>query len=63
MIIEDIFLNNSRIEDVHISEYDVGVVTDTVKIAKVDDHIVISKHQAAQLIEVMQRWVNGEEIE
>ncbi len=63
MIIEDIFLNNSRIEDVHISEYDVGVVTDTVKIAQVDDHIAISKHQAAQLIEVLQRWVNGEEIE
>ena len=63
MIIEDIFLNNSRIEDVHISEYDVGVVTDTVKIAQGDDHIVISKQQAAQLIEVLQRWVNGEEIE
>lgn len=27
------------------------------------DKIVIDKHQAAQLIEVLQRWVNGEEIE
>ena len=27
------------------------------------DAIVIDKHQAAQLIEVLQRWVNGEEIE
>lgn len=27
------------------------------------DLIVIDKPQAAQLIEVLQRWVNGEEIE
>lgn len=27
------------------------------------DTIIIDKHQAAQLIEVLQRWVNGEEIE
>lgn len=27
------------------------------------DLIVIDKTQAAQLIEVLQRWVNGEEIE
>lgn len=27
------------------------------------DTIVIDKHQAAQLIEVLQRWVDGEEIE
>lgn len=27
------------------------------------DKVVIDKHQAAQLIEVMQRWINGEEIE
>ena len=27
------------------------------------DTIIIDKHQAAQLIEVPQRWVNGEEIE
>lgn len=25
--------------------------------------IIIDKHQAAQLIEVLQRWVDGEEIE
>lgn len=28
-----------------------------------DDKLIIDKHQAAQLIEVLQRWVNGEEIE
>lgn len=27
------------------------------------DTIIIDKHQAVQLIEVLQRWVNGEEIE
>lgn len=27
------------------------------------DTIIIDKKQAAQLIEVLQRWVNGEEIE
>lgn len=27
------------------------------------DTIIIDKHQAAQLIEVLQRWVDGEEIE
>ena len=27
------------------------------------DKIVVDKHQAMQLIQVMQRWVNGEEIE
>ena len=27
------------------------------------DVIIIDKHQAAQLIEVLQRWVDGEEIE
>lgn len=27
------------------------------------DKIVVDKHQAAQLIKVLQRWVNGEEIE
>lgn len=28
-----------------------------------DDKLIIDKHQAVQLIEVLQRWVNGEEIE
>lgn len=28
-----------------------------------DDKLIIDKHQAAQLIEVLQRWVYGEEIE
>jgi hypothetical protein len=27
------------------------------------DAIVIDRHQAAQLIEVLQRWVDGEEVE
>lgn len=27
------------------------------------DAIVIDKYQAAQLIEVLQRWIDGEEIE
>lgn len=27
------------------------------------DTVIIDKHQAEQLIEVLQRWVNGEEIE
>lgn len=27
------------------------------------DAIIIDKHQAAQLIEVLQRWIDGEEIE
>ena len=27
------------------------------------DYVGVDKHQAAQLIEVLQRWVNGEEIE
>lgn len=28
-----------------------------------DDKLIIDKHQAAQLIEFLQRWVYGEEIE
>lgn len=28
-----------------------------------DDKLIIDKHHAAQLIEVLQRWVDGEEIE
>lgn len=31
--------------------------------AGTDDKLIIDKHQAAQLIEVLQRWVDGEEIE
>ena len=27
------------------------------------DVIIVDKHQAAQLIEVLQRWIDGEEIE
>lgn len=28
-----------------------------------DDRLIIDKHHAAQLIEALQRWVDGEEIE
>lgn len=31
--------------------------------AGVDDKIVIDKRHAAQLIAVLQKWVNGEEVE
>ena len=34
-----------------------------MKIYQEKDFICMDKHQAAQLIEVLQRWVNGEEIE
>ncbi|ARK07801.1 hypothetical protein [Salmonella enterica] len=27
------------------------------------DTIIIDKHQATQLIKILQRWINGEEIE
>lgn len=32
-------------------------------ITQCHDTIIIDKHQAAQLIELLQLWVNGEEIE
>lgn len=28
-----------------------------------DDKLIIDKQQAAQLIEILQRWIDGEEIE
>lgn len=46
---EDIELIHRGVESVHIEQQ--------------GDIVVIDKHQAAQLIEVLQRWVNGEEIE
>lgn len=46
---EDVELIHRGVESVHIEQQ--------------DDIVVIDKHQAAQLIEVLQRWVNGEEIE
>lgn len=30
---------------------------------RADDKLIIDKHQAAQLIEVLQLWVDGKEIE
>ena len=34
-----------------------------INLRQCDDWVQLDKHQAAQLIEVLQRWVNGEEIE
>lgn len=34
-----------------------------INLRQCDDWVQIDKHQAAQLIEILQRWVNGEEIE
>lgn len=36
---------------------------ESVHVEQQGDIVVIDKHQAAQLIEALQRWVNGEEIE
>lgn len=36
---------------------------ESMNINQSDEAIIIDKHQAAQLIEVLQRWVDGEEIE
>ena len=50
-----------------------GEYQESIKLTAFDDidgliwqgaeSLCIDKHQAAQLIEVLQRWVNGEEIE
>ena len=52
-----------KIEGVYF--YDILYQERTVcmKIYQEKDFICMDKHQAAQLIEVLQRWVNGEEIE
>ena len=50
------------ISDKHIkSEAHCGA--DAVVIHDRKEMLVFSRNQAAQLIEVLQRWVNGEEIE
>lgn len=36
---------------------------ESVHIEQQGDIVVIDKQQAAQLIEVLQRWIDGEEIE
>lgn len=46
---EDIELIHRGVEPVHIEQQ--------------GDIVVIDKQQAAQLIEVLQRWIDGEEIE
>lgn len=46
-------------EDVSIT----GINQKSMNINQSGDVVVIDKHQAAQLIEVLQRWVDGEEIE
>lgn len=45
---------------------EINVFTDYDTICVQDftgDYVRVDKHQAVQLIEVLQRWVNGEEIE
>lgn len=46
---EDIELIHRGVESVHIEQQ--------------GDIVVIDKQQSAQLIEVLQRWIDGEEIE
>lgn len=46
---EDIELIHRGVESVHIEQQ--------------GDIVIIDKRQATQLIEVLQRWVDGEEIE
>lgn len=46
---EDIELIHRGVESVHIEQQ--------------GDIVVIDKQQAAQLIEVLQQWIDGEEIE
>lgn len=46
---EDVDLIHRGVESVHIEQQ--------------DDIVVIDKQQAAQLIAVLTKWVNGEEVE
>lgn len=48
----NLFLNNSGA--LHCSQQNDGTGR--------GDKLIIDKHQAAQLIEVLQRWVDGEEV-
>lgn len=45
---------------------DIGVIhrgKESMHIEQQDDIVVIDKHQAAQLIAVLQKWVDGVEVE
>ena len=46
-----------------IEVYQVMDITDVTYIEQGDDQIAVSKKQAANLIEVLTKWVNGEGIE
>lgn len=64
MIIEE----TENAYDMHVTEQELEDVTLVVELyqengAGIESFIGIDKQQAAQLIEVLQRWVNGEEIE
>lgn len=64
MIIEE----TENAYDMHVTEQELEDGTLVVELYQenssgIEQFIGIDKHQAAQLIEVLQRWVNGEEIE
>lgn len=64
MIIEE----TENAYDMHVTEQELEDGTPVVELYQengsgVESFIGIDKHQAEQLIEVLQRWVNGEEIE
>lgn len=64
MIIEE----TENAYDMHVTEQELEDGTPVVELyqengAGIESFIGIDKQQAAQLIEVLQRWVNGEEIE
>lgn len=54
-------IEDDEIFDIEV--YQVMYITDVTYIEQGDDQIAISKKQAANLIEVLTNWVNGEEIE
>lgn len=56
MIIEGKIVND-------LSTKDIDKFNLLMSISKGEDVIIIDKHQAAQLIEVLQRWIDGGEIE
>lgn len=64
MIIEE----TEKAYDVHVTQQELDDETPVVVLYQgsgvgVESFIGIDKHQAAQLIEVLQRWIDGEEIE
>lgn len=46
-----------------VSVRDSGAAGELINISRGTNYILLDKHQAAQLIEVLQRWVDGGEIE